>query len=137
MNLMPDADAARRQIDSWAEEARAQQRRATALSSAVSAVQVERWSPARDVRVVVGADGLLRDLELTERALGASSLQLGRLIVSTLAAARADLAVRLGEVVDDVLGSADPLAGSFRSQHVAALLEAVDPPSSGAPRPLL
>jgi hypothetical protein len=139
MTVYRDADEARRQIERWAAVGRDQQARAVALQSAVQAVRVEHRSPARDVRVVVDASGLLQELELTERALDASALELGRTIVATLGAARAALAARLDEVADEVGGSQDPaLLASFREQHVQTLLASLVPPAErGGRSPLV
>jgi hypothetical protein len=134
-----DPDEALRQIAQWGAIARDQQARASALQSAAQAVRVEQWSPARDVRVVVDASGLMQDLELTERALGASSLELGRTIVAALTTARAALAVRLDEVADEIDGPQDTaLVTSFREQHVQTLRTSAVPPSDGdEQRPVL
>lgn len=139
MTLHRDPDDAARQIERWAAASRDQQARALTLQSAAQAVRVDQWSPARDVRVVVDASGLLHDLELTERALDASAMQLGRTIVAALTAARTALALRLDEVADEVGGPRDAaLVASFREQHVQTLRASVAARADGdEQRPVL
>jgi hypothetical protein len=122
-----DYSDAEQQLTAWTEQARRQQARAAALQSAATSVVVRHWSPGRDVCVTVGSSGLVQDIELTERALAASALTLGRTITATAAAARAELAARLVEAAEQVTDADDPMLASFRAQQVDVLRASAAP----------
>lgn len=115
MARLDDADDALRLNDAWGAASRDALARVERVQAAVEAVRVEMWSPGREVRVTVDATGLLTDVHLSERALRASALSLGSIIVRTAAAARAEAGRRVEAAASDTLGADDdPLLRSVR-----------------------
>ncbi|WP_454051107.1 YbaB/EbfC family nucleoid-associated protein [Cellulomonas sp. Marseille-Q8402] len=116
--------AAAAQIEAWAEQGRAQLRRAQALEQVTRTTTASAWSPAHDVRATVDGAGLLRDLELTDKALDASALQLSATITATVRTALGRLPDRLEAAAEEATG-ADPMARSMVAHSRATVAEAL------------
>lgn len=113
--------ASKQQIAGWVEQAERQEAAARAVQSRVEAITVERWSPGRELRVVVDHAGMLRDVEVTDRALETGPNALGRLLMSTLRAARATLRESAISAAVEVEGRDSPLARSLTQEYRSAL----------------
>ncbi|WP_028048525.1 hypothetical protein [Cellulomonas sp. URHD0024] len=116
-----DASEAYALLAAWERQGAEQVARATAVATAIEAVRVTRWSAARDVAVTVDSSGLLVDLVVTERALAATPLALGRTITSTYARALTQLRAEVEEAVVTAVGPADPLGRSAVDHYRAVL----------------
>ena len=113
-----DADV---EIEAWHNTFIRQQARASALSNATAAVRVAGWSTQKDVEVTVDASGIVVDIQITARAIEKPAVTLGMSIVQASTAARAHLAARLIEIVEELAPEGDALTRTFMAQQVATL----------------
>ena len=129
-------DASQRQIAAWVEQAQRQEAAARAVQNRVEALTVERWSPRRELRVVVDHAGMLRDVEVTDLALELGPNALGRLFMATLRAARATLRESAIAAAVEVEGRDSPLARSLSQEYRTVLgHDGPAPDDSAEPRP--
>lgn len=128
--------ASQRQIAGWVEQAQRQEAAAHAVQRRVEALSVERWSPRRELRVVVDHAGMLRDVEVTDLALELGPNALSRLLMETLRGARATLRERAIAAAVDVEGRDSPLARSLSQEYRTALgADGPAPDDDAAPPP--
>lgn len=113
--------ASHEQIAAWVEQAQRQEAAALAVQSRVEALMVERWSPRRELRVVVDHAGMLRDVEVTDRALELGPNALGRVFMATLREARATLRESAIAAAVEVEGRDSPLARSLSQEYRTVL----------------
>ncbi|PFG34427.1 YbaB/EbfC family nucleoid-associated protein [Sanguibacter antarcticus] len=123
--------AAQQQIASWVEQAQRQEAAAYAVQSRIEALTVDRWSPHRELRVVVDHAGMLADVEITERALGLGPHALSRVLMDTLRGARATLREAAIAAAVEVEGRDSPLARSLSQEYRTTL--GADGPAPDAP----
>ena len=129
------ADDAAALLESWSAQGRDQLARAQSLGAALAELSVSVWSPARDVRVTVDHAGLLADLELTDKALDASPLSLGRTITATLRTALRRLEEQAVATAVEHVGAGDGLTASVTATYRLVPPEEDEPSPYGAPRP--
>lgn len=110
--------------------ARAQERarQATALREQVERLSAPAWSPRRELRVAVDAQGRLLDLELSDAALDLGPRDLAALVLRTAAAAHTEAAARVAALAQDAFGADSDLARRV-AQEAAARAAG---PSAGA-----
>ncbi|GAB7036312.1 MULTISPECIES: YbaB/EbfC family nucleoid-associated protein [Catenuloplanes] len=82
--------------------------RARRVRETVATAAVEVTSADHEVTVVAGPNGVVRDLRLTPRAFRLTGAELGELVVRTITAANARMAVELRETLTDLLGERGP-----------------------------
>lgn len=126
---------AQTQIQAWVAQAQRQADDARRLQSAVAALEVTRWSPGREVRVVVDHAGMLRDVEFTPEAFDYDHASLSRILMAALREARARLredALRVAAAS----GAGETLARSLGKEYRAAFAgDGEAPDDGGAPGP--
>lgn len=93
----PEANAKLEWIDAKYKSLQAMAADAAAIQAEIDATTVSVWSPGREVRVTIGASGLLRDVEYSTRSEAVSNQALSRLTLATLRQALLTLAERVAE----------------------------------------
>lgn len=134
--MMPPSEAyvaANAQIDAWVTQARRQEAAAYALQSRIESLGVERWSPRRELRVVVDHAGLLTDVEFTDTAMTMGPNGLARLLMSTVREARALLRESAVAAAVELLGPGAPMARSLSAEYQRVLGADGAPPVDPTP----
>ena len=100
-----DLDAAERFVDDW--QAGIEQRAAQArdLAARLAGLTAAARSDDGFITVTVGPDGAMTGLELDEEVRRKPAAQTARQILSTLAAARADLTTQATTVTEETVGA--------------------------------
>ncbi|MBY8870474.1 YbaB/EbfC family nucleoid-associated protein [Micromonospora sp. PLK6-60] len=119
-------DAAARRLDDWEASLAERARRTRSLTGRLQELTGTARSPDRLVEVTVDSAGHLIDLHLDERTRQHPAAHTARQIVTTGAAARADLLRQVTEATRAALGDDDPTA--------AAIIESYQRSSADADR---
>ena len=101
----PDLDAAERLVDDW--QAGFEQRAAQARELAARLAELSASARSDDglVAVTVGAGGALTGLQLDEEVRRQPAAETARQILTTLAAAQAELTARATAITDETVGA--------------------------------
>jgi DNA-binding protein YbaB len=101
----PDLDAAERLVDDW--QAGFEQRAAQARELAARLAELSASARSDDglVTVTVGAGGALTGLQLDEEVRRQPAAETARQILTTLAAAQAELTTRATAITDETVGA--------------------------------
>jgi DNA-binding protein YbaB len=106
-DFIRDPDEAQRQIDAWAQGFADKAQRYQAAQERTEQVRLTESSADGAVRVTVGADGTVTDLEFGNRARTIPLPELSGQILATMRRAQAGIAERVAEVMTEQLGDED------------------------------
>ncbi|RLK58160.1 YbaB/EbfC family nucleoid-associated protein [Actinokineospora cianjurensis] len=126
-----DHDAARQRLAGW--QARAEQLAADtqAMGERFEQLRVTKTDPAGMAEVVVDSGGVLVGLTLTREIERAAPSVVAATIMSTIQAAKSDLADRARVILDDTLGPESPVARAIADQVTERLRGRPDPRRPG------
>jgi DNA-binding protein YbaB len=102
-----DPDEAQRQMDQWAQGFAAKAERYQAAQAQTEQLRLTATSSGGAVKVTVGADGGVTDLEFTNKARSIPLEELSSQILSTMRRAQAGIATQVSEVMTEQLGDED------------------------------
>jgi DNA-binding protein YbaB len=106
-SLGADPEAAERRINEWAKGFQEKAERYQAVKEQTQQLRLTASSPDGRVRVTVGADGAVTDLELTDKVRSMAPAEISAQIMSTMRQAQADIANKVGETMAATLGDED------------------------------
>ncbi|WP_156753282.1 YbaB/EbfC family nucleoid-associated protein [Actinokineospora pegani] len=90
------------------------------MQARVAELEVTATSPDRTVRVVAGAGGMVKDIQLGADALRRPAPALSEMIMATLREAVAEAARRQADIVDETVGGAFGLATGEQVRAIQA-----------------
>ncbi|KZB81700.1 YbaB/EbfC family nucleoid-associated protein [Amycolatopsis regifaucium] len=136
--LMRDPEEAQRKLDQWAEGLENKAQRYAAAQERTEQLRLTASSSDGAVKVTVGADGGVTELEFGNKARTYPLEELSRQILATMRQAQSGIATRVAEVMQETLGDEDQetrslMIGTLRSRFPE--LEEEEPPSSPSPPP--
>lgn len=108
-----DVGAAERMVRQWQERAAEKAQKFEAMRSQVEQISVTESTRDGAVRVTIGSNGLLQDLQLSEAAANRPMSKLSAEIMRTVQLAQSRLPELMQQAVADTVGTDDPAA-----QHV-------------------
>ncbi|WP_037315262.1 YbaB/EbfC family nucleoid-associated protein [Amycolatopsis orientalis] len=134
--LMRDPDEAQRKLDQWAEGLQNKAERYAAAQERTEQLRLTASSQDGAVKVTVGADGGVTDLEFGGKARTYPLAELSRQILQTMHQAQAGIANQVAEVMQETLGDEDQetrslMIGTLRSRFPE--IEEEEPPASTPP----
>jgi DNA-binding protein YbaB len=107
------------------------------MQERIAELEAVATSPDRSVRVVAGAGGAVKDIQLTPDAMRLPSTALSATIMTTLRAAVAEAVRRQAGIVDDTFGGAVGASTLEQVQHAQAVAAGtvVEDPASDSDGP--
>ncbi|MFD8497582.1 YbaB/EbfC family nucleoid-associated protein [Amycolatopsis sp. NPDC059657] len=135
--FMRDPDEAQRKMDEWAQGFADKAARYRAAQERTEQIRLTAANSDGAVRVTVGADGAVRDLEFTHKAKSYALDELSRQILTTMRRAQADIANRVAEVMTEQLGDEDQQTRSLMLDNLRSRFPEPEPdvPPAAAPAP--
>ncbi|MEU3766944.1 YbaB/EbfC family nucleoid-associated protein [Amycolatopsis keratiniphila] len=130
--LMLDPDEAQRKMDRWAAGLEEKAQRYAAAQERTEQLRLSAASADGAVKITVGADGGVTDIEFGNKARTYPLEELSRAILQTMHQAQAGIAGRVAEVMQESLGDEDQetralMIGTLRSRFPE--IEEEEPPS--------
>ncbi|WP_370943771.1 YbaB/EbfC family nucleoid-associated protein [Amycolatopsis sp. cg5] len=136
--FMRDPDEAQRKMDEWAQGFADKAERYRAAQERTEQIRLTATNSDGAVRVTVGADGGVRDLEFTHKAKSYALDELSRQILTTMRRAQGDIANRVAEVMTEQLGDEDQQTRSLMLNTLRSRFpepEPEVPPAAPTPPP--
>jgi DNA-binding protein YbaB len=106
-DFIRDPDEAQQRIDQWAQGFAAKAERYQAAQAQTEQIRLTATSSDGAVKVTVGADGGVTDLEFSNKARSFPLPELSAQILATMRRAQADIANRVATVMAEQLGDED------------------------------
>ncbi|WP_019853098.1 YbaB/EbfC family nucleoid-associated protein [Actinopolyspora mortivallis] len=125
-----EVGAAERMVRQWQERATEKAERFGRMQAEIEAISVTEASEDGAVRVTVGSDGTLRDLNLAEHAANRSMSKLSTEIMRVLRCARSRLPELMRQAAAETVGTEDPAVQHVLSKARESFPE---PPAEDAP----
>ncbi|OLZ59640.1 YbaB/EbfC family nucleoid-associated protein [Amycolatopsis keratiniphila] len=130
--LMLDPDEAQRKMDRWAAGLEEKAQRYAAAQERTEQLRLSASSADGAVKITVGADGGVTDIEFGNKARTYPLEELSRAILKTMHQAQAGIAGQVAEVMQESLGDEDQetralMIGTLRSRFPE--IEEEEPPS--------
>jgi DNA-binding protein YbaB len=135
---MRDPDEAQRKLDQWAEGLENKAQRYAAAQERTEQLRLTASSSDGAVKVTVGADGGVTDLEFGTKARTYPLEELSRQILATMHQAQSGIANQVAEVMQETLGDEDQetrslMIGTLRSRFPEMEEEEEEPPPPAPP----
>lgn len=132
-DFIRDPDEAQRKMDQWAQGFADKAERYRAAQERTEQIRLTAANSDGAVRVTVGADGAVRDLEFTHKAKSYPLEELSRQILATMRRAQADIAGRVAEVMAEQLGDEDQQTRSLVLDNLRSRFPEPEPDLPAAP----
>lgn len=138
-DLMRDPEEAQRRMDQWAEGLAEKAQRYQAAQERTEQLRLTASTPDGAIKVTVGADGGVTDLEFSAKARTYPLDELSRQILGTMHRAQSGITDRVAEVMQDSLGDEDRetrslMLGTLRSKF-PEIEDEQPPPAPPPPAP--
>ncbi|SDX55841.1 YbaB/EbfC DNA-binding family protein [Amycolatopsis xylanica] len=135
--FMRDPDEAQRKMDEWAQGFADKAERYRAAQERTEQIRLTAVNSDGAVRVTVGADGAVRDLQFTHKAKSYALEELSRQILTTMRRAQGDIANRVAEVMTEQLGDEDQQTRALMLDNLRSRFPEQEPeiPPSAPPAP--
>jgi hypothetical protein len=130
--LLAASAAARDYLKRATAESVARAGRAVELQATIEQSSVSLWSPGKEVRVVLAASGLLREVQYGTPAAGIAPAVLAALTVRTIRVAMSTLQDRVDEVTEDDSDVSQSIRDAYH-QSFAEQLSKLEPRSTLSP----
>ncbi|MBN6039634.1 YbaB/EbfC family nucleoid-associated protein [Amycolatopsis sp. 195334CR] len=127
-----DPDGASRRLAAWKGRIGKLAAATQAMSDQLSQARVTATDPAGLARVTVDSTGALVGLQLTDRIRGAAPAAVAQAVMTTLAAARRQMADRSRELITGTLGDGSP-TGQAIAEAVGRQLRSTPVPAPETP----
>ncbi|MFF5986575.1 YbaB/EbfC family nucleoid-associated protein [Prauserella flavalba] len=132
---MRDPEEAKRRIDDWAAGFARKAERYKAAQERTEQLRLTASSPDGTVRVTVGADGVVSDLEFGSRTRTIPPEELARMVLATMRQAQSGISERVADVMREQLGDEDPQTRTTLLDSLRNRFPDPEDPQDGPPEP--